>query len=648
VQTITVTDATAPVVSCPPNKTVDCKDSILPANTGSATATDDCSGASTPAYDDVVTPGLAAGCYSIARTWSSTDGCGNVGKCVQTITVTDTTDPVITCPVDKVLACGDSTDPANTGSATATDNCSGIKSITFDDAPTAANCTGRPGIERTWTAEDGCGNKSTCVQNITFGDAIKPVITCPATSLTMDCFNAATVKTWTDTASANDNCAGSVTVTATYTPPANNCNQTVTVTFTTQDACGNPATATKTFTVNDTTAPGITCPKDYYANCGSGNCTTDPEVTGKATATDACSGDLVYGGNKAPTVGEVTYQDSGVPDPNSCQWTIVRTWTATDACGNSSKCYQNITCVPYSQSIVTDSSLCSYDLNPATPCRDFRLLYTPYGSGYKLNASNPGQTFYNVFYVGTPGASVSFVLNLPYPYVTQGANPVHAYDGVTVSGSNPNYCLTPGNSVLITSASPLPVTLASYTPQALNSTTPVVVTLTVPSTGFIYLNCHLDFGLKGTVGLGKGGPSGNDAFSQSNSVVLVPDQHNYLFSVLLPPGDNMPPSDTDGICNMNVFKKNPGVGGRVGARYTLDGVSDIVATPNAVVTLKDAKGLVLFTGSTDQDGWYMLNYKWTGKAATLYVTVKPIGKPAITKTISLKANGFVELNFDVP
>jgi hypothetical protein len=268
-------------------------------------------------------------------------------------------------------------------------------------------------------------------------------------------------------------------------------------------------------------------------------------------------------------------------------------------------------------------------------------LFTPYGSGYKLNASNPGQTYYNVFYIGTPGASVTFNLTLPYPYVTQGANPVHAYDGVTISGSNPTYCLTPGDPVPITSAIPLPVTLANYSPQSVGSFTTVTVTMTVPSSGFIYLNMHLDYGLKGTVGLTKGG-SGNDAVLQSNSSVLIPDLYNYQFSV------SGAQNDTDGVCNMNVFKKNPGVGGRAGRRYQVDGASDIIAEPNAAVTLKDAKGTVLTTGATDEDGWYMLPYKWTGKAATLYVTLKPSGKPAQTKSITIKANGFVEVNFDVP
>jgi len=50
-----------------------------------------------------------------------------------------------------------------------------------------------------------------------------------------------------------------------YTAPANNCNQTVTVTFTATDSCGNVGTATKDFTVNDTTKPVVTVPAGTLA-----------------------------------------------------------------------------------------------------------------------------------------------------------------------------------------------------------------------------------------------------------------------------------------------------------------------------------------------------------------------------------------------
>ena len=116
---------------------------------------------------------------TITRTWKATDASSNSVTCVQTITVRDTTPPTISCPPDKQLQCGDSTAPSNTGMATATDNCDTNVTVSYTDAATPANCTGKPGIDRTWKATDACGNVATCVQHITFVDTTAPVITCP-------------------------------------------------------------------------------------------------------------------------------------------------------------------------------------------------------------------------------------------------------------------------------------------------------------------------------------------------------------------------------------------------------------------------------------------------------------------------------------
>src|SRR5438034_7793240 len=133
-----------------------------------------------------------------------------MSTCVQHISFADSTPPVIACPADKVLACGDSTDPADTGSATATDNCGGTAAITHADAATPANCTGKAGIDRTWKATDACGNMSTCVQHITFVDTTPPMITCPANK-PLQC-NASTAPSNTGTATATDNCDTTPTI----------------------------------------------------------------------------------------------------------------------------------------------------------------------------------------------------------------------------------------------------------------------------------------------------------------------------------------------------------------------------------------------------------------------------------------------------
>ena len=83
-----------------------------------------------------------------------------------------------------------------------------------------------------------------------------------------------------------------------------------------------------------------------------------------------------------------------------------------------------------------------------------------------------------------------------------------------------------------------------------------------------------------------------------------------------------------------------------------DGITQ--AAPPSVLgkdvrTIKDAKGNALITNLTDSDGWYLLSYKWTGKAATFYVTITPptgYGAP-VTKAITLKSNGYVEVDYYV-
>ena len=74
----------------------------------------------------------AGGCedeYTLTRTWTAEDNCGNTSSCSQVITVEDNTPPVITCPVDETVECD--AIPA-VGTATATDNCDLAVTVTYD------------------------------------------------------------------------------------------------------------------------------------------------------------------------------------------------------------------------------------------------------------------------------------------------------------------------------------------------------------------------------------------------------------------------------------------------------------------------------------------------------------------------------------
>ncbi|MEI6750133.1 MAG: Ig-like domain-containing protein, partial [Bacteroidota bacterium] len=338
VQNITVQDITAPVITCPADITVNCEDPLVPASTGTATATDNCDAAPVVTFVDVTTPGSCPGNYVITRTWTATDYCGNFSTCAQNITVHDITAPVITCPADITVNCEDPSIPASTGIATATDNCDAAPVVTFADATTPGTCPGNYIITRTWTATDNCGNFSTCPQTITVHDITAPVITCPA-DITVNCEDSS-VPASTGTATATDNCDAAPVVTFVDVTTPGSCagNYVITRIWTATDNCGNFSTCAQAITVHDITSPVITCPADITANCED----PSPVATGTATATDNC--------DTAPVV---TFAD--VITPGSCagNYLILRTWTATDNCGNFSTCAQTVTVQDITIPIIT-------------------------------------------------------------------------------------------------------------------------------------------------------------------------------------------------------------------------------------------------------------------------------------------------------
>ncbi len=319
VQTITIRDITPPVVTCPSDKVFDC----VMGDAGTATATDNC-GAVNVSSSDVIT---SARCpLIIQRTWTAVDTCGNSSSCVQTITVQDTTKPVLTCAANVVFDCvmGDP------GKATATDNC-GAVNVSSSDVITSARCPLI--IQRTWTATDTCGNSSSCVQTITVQDTTKPVVTCPADKV-FDCTMGDAGK-----ATATDNCGPgaikSLTSNDVITPENERCPLVIQRTWTAVDTCGNFSSCLQIITVQDTTPPVVTCPSDKVFDCTMG----DP---GAATATDNCG----PGAIKSLTSNDVITHAR-------CPLVIARTWTATDTCGNNSSCVQSITVQDTAKPVVT-------------------------------------------------------------------------------------------------------------------------------------------------------------------------------------------------------------------------------------------------------------------------------------------------------
>jgi hypothetical protein len=105
------------------------------------------------------------------------------------------------------------------------------------------------------------------------------------------------------------------------------------------------------------------------------------------------------------------------------------------------------------------------------PNNQFRLNFAQEDTGYRLNASNPGQFYDNAFYVGTPGETVTMSIAVAYPFITQGANPIQIHDNVTLVGGCyvPSPSLT-GYTITTEAASP---TSASGHRSSGSRTTPI-------------------------------------------------------------------------------------------------------------------------------------------------------------------------------
>ncbi|WP_412984808.1 gliding motility-associated C-terminal domain-containing protein [Pontimicrobium sp. IMCC45349] len=337
-------DQSAPTFTVPNDISIECDQDVTDLNiTGDVTdEADNCDLEVQVTYTDATTDGACAGEYTLTRTWTATDDCGNSTTHTQTINVQDTTAPTFneSLPVDATVEC-DNVPTEDT--LTATDNC-GDATVTFNEVTTDGACAGEYTLTRTWTATDDCGNSTTHTQTINVQDTTAPTFneSLPVDA-TVECDNVPTE----DTLTATDNC-GDATVTFNEVTTDGACagEYTLTRTWTATDDCGNSTTHTQTINVQDTTAPTFneSLPVDATVECD--NVPTEDTLT----ATDNC-------GDATVTFNEVTTDGACAGE-----YTLTRTWTATDDCGNSTTHTQTInvqdtTAPTFNESLPVDATV---------------------------------------------------------------------------------------------------------------------------------------------------------------------------------------------------------------------------------------------------------------------------------------------------
>ena len=367
-QTIIVQDITTPVLKgIPHDQTVAC-DTIPEPPT--VTATDTCDSEVVVEYNETRTSPEEL-CASvplrekITRTWTATDNCGNTTTATQTITIEDTTPPVLNnIPPDETVSCDAIPDPPT---VTATDTCDPDIVVEYNEVRTnpenlCASAPLREKITRTWTATDACGNTITASQTITVEDTTPPVLNNVPPDETVSCDAIPDPPTVT----ATDTCDNQVVVeyNEIRSNPEDLCTsaplrEKIIRTWTASDACGNTATATQTLNVEDTTPPVLNnVPPDETVSC---DAIPDPP---QVTATDTCDPQVVVEYNETRSNPEDLCASAPLREK------IIRTWTASDACGNTTTATQTITVEDTTPPVlngVPDDTTASCDAIPDPP-----------------------------------------------------------------------------------------------------------------------------------------------------------------------------------------------------------------------------------------------------------------------------------------
>jgi hypothetical protein len=394
-----------------------------------------------------------------------------------------------------------------------------------------------------------------------------------------------------------------------------------------------------------------------------GTCVVDGEPVGGCYIDDPC----VQGGGLC----EAGVCEGGTEDGLDC------TVPDTDPCAEGGGSCIDGLCVGGSFDGVT----CCYALGGECEQSDqFRLLFSPDVQNwvaYKLNASNPGQTFYNVIYDASGvGGDLTLTITIPYPYITVGGNPLHVFDAETV-GSNGEGCLdtTDAVGVPITALTPFAITLDDWVlgvvdPGDYNLVCSVVtgpngsgsctfdVTIPyadIPVSGLIYLNVHLDYGLKGNFIDANPWDTFEDRYDRhayispwasSDALVdtdtddgelAVADCQAYVFEHTDGITD---PLFEDQLENLNLFKRIAGAFGRVYCATSGDGFEYYLEL------VHPTKGVVQ-SSESDDDGYYALAYKHRGKPTLYEVKLYDTqgGTLLHTEYVELQGNGWGEVNF---
>ncbi len=267
--------------------------------------------------------------------WTLSDPCGNTTTAVVEVRGIDEAPPLLSgVPADLTVSCTDLPAPP---AVLATDACGGELPVLMDELVLTDECTYK--IVRTWTAVDACGHVAEAQQLITVVDDQPPTLV-PVhpdlqglnhlDSLEVSC--AAPLVLEAADVSAIDACS-EVSIEFSEAPMTGDCTEGYLVRlrccWTATDACGNASEFCIVVRVVDEEAPTLEAPPaDTTLVLWAGQ---QVPAAPSLSANDACDPDP-----------SVFFSEDTTYLPDGCDYVLTRTWTAVDACGNTTQRSQQI------------------------------------------------------------------------------------------------------------------------------------------------------------------------------------------------------------------------------------------------------------------------------------------------------------------
>lgn len=289
---------------------------------------------------------ICEGSYEIQRKWKIIENC--TGDSIihdQMIRVLDLAAPIISSPALLSMPVHDNDCVADVTipACTATDLCSpngmttsittsfgGSGSGPFADIPTGQ-------YKVTYTAIDGCGNKSSKMIDLEVKDLTAPLAKCKQNlSLYLDGAGEANISaSATDNGSTDNCCLTEIKIKrkndqqAAFVPTLKfTCADApkVQVALRATDCNGNIAVCDATVSIADNIPPVVVCPGDVTVSCSTD--LTQLDAYGSPIVTDNCNAKTLY---------------SFTQNLNSCnEGTVYRSWQVSDAGNNTAVCVQSI------------------------------------------------------------------------------------------------------------------------------------------------------------------------------------------------------------------------------------------------------------------------------------------------------------------